>query len=669
MEYKMLFKSIKINNMVIPNRSSMPPMHLHFTPGGEMTEEFIAFYRERAIGEVGLITVGGCTIDDTAGGPLFVGLEDDKFIPGLKKFTGEIHKVSETKVAAQLYHAGRYSFSMLIGKQPVAPSPIASKFTGEVPKELTVEEIRQLEDDFANAAYRAKISGFDAVEILGSAGYIIPQFLSPLTNIRTDEYGGSLENRVRFGVEVIQKTREAVGSDYPLIIRQGGSDFIKGGNTSKDILGIVKFFADAGIDLFNVTGGWHETRVPQITGSVPKAAFSYLATGIRKASGKPVIISNRLSTPEIGEELLRKGLGDLVNFGRPLIADPYLIKKAKEKQEENITPCISCNQMCFDAVFRGEPVGCTVNPLAGKESKIKIEKAEKKKKLVVIGAGPGGLEAAITAASRGHDVTVFEKKEEIGGQIEVAAAPPDKKDFYNLIPYYKNQIKRYNINLKTGIEPTKDDILKENPDMVVISTGGTPITPPFKGVDLPIVVSAEEVLKGDAILGERIVVIGGGAVGVDVSVTLAEVGKISGDTTKFLLEFEAEDCERLTELVTKGSKEITIIEMLDKIGKDIGKSTRWVALSVLRKAEVKMLTRTKALEIQEDGILVENEKEGQFKIPADTIVIAVGYKPNNALYEDLKETFDGKIEIIGDAKKVRKLPDAIQEGFEIGIKL
>ena len=669
MEYKMLFKPIKIKNMEIPNRSSMPSMHLHFTLGGDMSDEFIAFYRERAIGEVGLITVGGCTINDTAGGPILVGLEDDRFIPGLKKFTEEIHRVSETKVAAQLYHAGRYAFSMLIGKQPVAPSAVASRFTGELPKELTIKEIHQLENDFADAAYRAKISGFDSVEILGSAGYIIPQFLSPLTNLRTDEYGGSLENRIRFGVEIIRKTREAVGEDYPLIIRQGGSDFVKGGNTSKDILGIVKFFADAGIDLFNITGGWHETRVPQITGSVPRGAYSYLATGIRKASGKPVIISNRLTTPELGEELLRKGLGDMVNFGRPLIADPYLIKKAKEKQEKNITPCISCNQMCFDAVFMGQRVGCTVNPLAGKEDTIKVEKTAEKKKLVVVGAGPGGLETAITAASRGHEVTIFEKQEKIGGQIEVAAAPPDKNEFYSLIPYYENQIKRYNINLITGETATKDDIVNEKPDLVVIATGGVPITPPFKGVELPIVVSAEEVLKGEAVLGDNIIVIGGGAVGVDVSVTLAEVGKISGDTAKFLLEFEAENCDRVTELVTKGSKNITIIEMLDRIGKDIGKSTRWVALSLLRKGEVKMLTRTKALEIQEDGILVENEADGQFKIPADTIVIAVGYKPNNSLYDELKDSFKGKIEILGDAKKVRKLPDAIHEGFEIGNNL
>ncbi len=670
--YEMLFRPLKIKNMEIPNRTGMPSMHLHYTPGGEMTDKFIAFYRERAKGEVGLIVIGGCSINKTAGGPILVGLEDDRFIPGLKKFTDEIHRVSETKVAAQLYHAGRYAFSFLIGEQPVAPSAVASKLTRELPRELTVEEIKQLEDDFASAAYRAKRAGFDAVELLGSAGYIISQFLSPLTNLRNDEYGGSLENRARFGVEVIKKVREAVGEDYPIIWRQGGSDFMRGGNTSKDIAEAVKFFAEAGVDLINVTGGWHETHVPQITGAVPRAAFAYLAQGIRKATGKPVIISNRIASLDLAEQLLKTGWGDMVNFGRPLIADPYLVKKAKEGRLEEIRPCIACNQLCFDAVFMGQEVGCTVNPYTGRETELTeetITPAEVSKKIVIIGAGAGGLSAAVTAAKRGHKVVVFEKRNEIGGQLDVAAAPPDKREFARLIDYYKNQVKALNIDLRLNTEANVDEILKEQPDEIVVATGGTPIIPPIPGVDSPSVVKAEDVLRGNAILGEKIVIVGGGAVGVDVALYIVDKTQINGEQTKFLLKWEAEECDRVIELLQKSFKEITMIEMLDTIGKDIGKSTRWVALKELVKAGVRMLTRTKALEINDDGVIVENPEEGKYKIEADTIILAVGYKPNNGLVEELKSRFqEEKIHIIGDARKVRKLPDAIHEGFNIALK-
>ena len=668
---KFVFKPLKIKSMEIENRIGMPSMHLNFTPNGAIGEKIISFYKERAKGGVGLIVIGGCSINDTAGGGHLIGLHSDKFIPGLKRLTEEIHKTSQTKIAAQLYHAGRYASSFFIGKQPVAPSPVASKLTKETPKELSIDEIKTIEDDFANAAYRAKISGFDSVEILGSAGYLISQFLSPLTNLRKDIYGGSFENRARFGVEVIKKVREAVGDDFPVMIRQGGSDFVRRSNTTAEILEAIKLFSKAGIDLINVTGGWHETHVPQIAGVVPNAGFAYLAYGIKKATGKPVIISNRVSTIELAAKLIRDGWGDMVNLGRPLIADPYLVNKAREDKTKQIIPCISCNQLCFDAVFKGKEVGCSVNPIAGKELLYQngIKKADKTKNIAIIGAGAGGMSAAIYAAQRGYRVTVFEKKERIGGQLHIASAPSDKKEFSNLITYFENEAKRLNIKIVTNREIKAGDILKDNYDEIIVATGAKPIIPSIENIDSENVVKAEDVLSGQTALKDRVAIIGGGAVGVDAALYILEHSRINAEQAAFLLKWEAETCDKVKELATKGFKDITIIEMLDSIGKDIGKTTRWIALKELAFCGVKMITNAKAKKIEKDGIVIEDKDAKESKIPADTVVLAVGYKPENQLYNILKEKLGDRVHIIGDAEKVAKLPDAVHTGFKLAVEI
>ncbi len=668
---KFVFEPLKIKSMEIPNRIGMPSMHLNFTADGMLNEKFISFYRERAKGGVGLITIGGCSIDDTAGGRYLVGLYDDKFIPGLKLLTQEIHKISQTKIAAQLYHAGRYALSFMIGKQPVAPSAIASKLTKETPKELSVSEIYEIQNDFAQAAYRAKLAGFDSVEILASAGYLISQFLSPLTNKRNDRYGGSFENRANFGIEVIKKVREAVGDNYPIMIRQGGSDFVRGGNTSLEIIEYVKLFCNAGVDLINVTGGWHETHVPQIAGIVPNAGFAYLAYGIKKATHKPTIVSNRVSNIELAAKLIRDGWGDMVNLGRPLIADPYLVNKAKNGKIRQIRPCISCNQLCFDAVFNAKEVGCSVNPIAGKESLFKdgITKIGKNKKVVIIGAGAGGMSAAIYAAQRGCKVVVFEKSNRIGGQLQIASATDDKREFANLITFFENEAERLGIDIFTGEEASVDDILKLNPDEIIVAEGAKPIIPNLENIDNENVTKAEDVLKGLSAIKDKVVIIGGGAVGVDVALYILEHSRINAQQAAFLLKWDAESCERVKELSQIGFKEITILEMLDDIGKDIGKTTRWITLKELTKSKVKMITNVKAKKIEKDGVIVEDKNLNERKIPADTVVIAVGYKPDRTLYDKLSKHFKDRVHIIGDAKKVRKLPDAIHEGFELAMKL
>ncbi|WP_035589824.1 FAD-dependent oxidoreductase [Hippea jasoniae] len=672
MDFKLLFSPITVNSTVIPNRIAMPPMHLNYTPNGYITEQFTAFYRERVKGGVGLIVIGGCSINATAGGPMLVGLDDDKYIPGLKNFVETLKQQGPTVLIAQLYHAGRYAHPFLISQQPVAPSPIPSRLTKAQPKQLTIEEIQAIEDDFANAAKRAIEAGFDGVEILASAGYLISQFLSPLTNKRDDMYGGNLQNRMRFGLEVIEKVRNVIGIDKILSIRLGGSDFMENSNDSDTIKEVAKAFSKAGIDLFNVTGGWHETRVPQITSHQPHATFKYLAYGIKKATGKPTIISNRISTPQIAEQLLRYGWGDMVNFARPLIADPYLPLKAREGKTGFIRPCLSCNQMCFDRILQGKPSQCVVNPFAGKEEKLSedsLKISDKQLNIAVIGGGIAGLTAAVYLAQKNHRVTIYEKGSKIGGKMDIVAAPHAKKDFKKIIEYYKTLLDNLNVSIKLNSKPTIEELKKSGFDYFIVATGSKPFIPDIDGINSVNVKNAEDVLRGEAVIGEKVVIIGGGAVGVDVANYIIDNSTLDGEQAKFLLEWNAEECQKVINLATQPIKKITVIEMLDDIGKDIGKSTRWAELLRLKRAGVEFMVNTTAKSIKENGVVVKTADSRELFIEADAVIIATGYKQENSIAEELKKEFPSKVFVIGDAKKPGKIENAIRDAFEVVLQL
>lgn len=660
-----LFQPIKINNLEIKNRIYLPAMHMAMAVDFQVTDQLVDFYAERAKGGAGMIVVGNATVDEVAGFFQYIGAHDDKFLPGLTKLADAI-KENGARSAVQLNHAGRYSHSALMGgKKPVAPSPLASNLTREVPEELDKEGIDNIVKSFAESALRVKKAGYDAVEILSGTGYLISEFLSPLTNKRTDEYGGSFENRTRFGVEVMKAVRAAVGEDYPLIVRLDNKDFMEGGQSREELTDYAKILVEeCGVDALCVKGSWHEARVPQLTPNVPRGTYAYMARNIKNVVNVPVIASHRINDPSIARELLEDGFCDMVAMARSLIADPYLPEKAMTGRENEIIHCIACAQGCFDNLFKLQAVTCLCNPKAGFENTKAVEKAEKPKKVMVIGGGVAGMSAALAAKERGHSVTIYEKKDALGGQIFLAATPPGRDEFHALAQDYATQVEINNIEVKFNTVVDEALLDSEKPDAVILATGAVPLIPPIPGVEMDHVVQAWDVLMERVTTGEKVVVIGGGAVGVETAMYLAEKGTLSGDAIKFLLVSQAESYETLYELATKGTKEVVIIEMTGKIGTGIGKSTKWVMHGEMARSRVTAKTGARALEITKDHVKIEIGESVE-EIPADTVVLATGAVPVTDLTEILEQK-GIEYKVAGDAGGIALAFDAVHQGFDAG---
>lgn len=662
-----LFTPIELGPIELKNRVVMPAIHLVYTPEGEVNDMLVDFYVERARGGPGLIIVGGCPIDDVSGMHGMTAISDDRHVPGLSRLAAAVHD-GGAKIAVQLYQPGRYAFSGFIdGKQSVSASAVRSKFTGEIPRELAKDEIKWVVGNFAAATKRAKEAGFDAVEILGSAGYLISQFLSPITNMRTDEYGGDFECRMRFGLEVAEAVREAAGPDMAVIIRLAGHDYMPGSNTNTEAALFAVELEKKGVDGFNITGGWHETRVPQIPMNVPRGGYVYLAQGVKEAVKAPVIACNRINDPLLAEKILSRGRADMIGVARGFIADPEWAVKAEAGRAGEINYCIGCNQGCFDHVFALKPVECMVNPRAGHEGEIQVEPAEVKKKIMVVGGGPAGLTFARTAAGRGHEVVLYEKNDSLGGQVKLAAALPERKEMLTMIRSAEALAKSAGVEIRLNHEAGLEDVDREKPDAVVIAAGGEPLPAPFPGGDEPHVVQAWDVLADRVEVGRKVVVIGGGAVGCEAALFVAHFGTLTPEELHFLFLNNAESTETLYQLASKGLKDVALIEMTGRIGSDIGQTTGWIVRQDLARAGIKIMTHTKALEVVDAGVMVEKNDE-QALVQADTIILAVGAKSDNSVAEALKG-LTCEIIAVGDADKPGKAFEAVHGAFAAALKV
>ncbi len=637
-KFEKVLEPIQIGPMKVKNRIVMPSMVTNYaTTDGAVTERFKTYHQTRAKGGVGLITVEATYVHPSGKGfQNQLGIYKDELIPGLKSLTEVVHGCG-AKIAVQLYHAGRQTTSKVTGMSVVAPSPIPCPVKQEMPRELSLDEIKELVEAFGQAARRAKEAGFDTVEIHGAHGYLLNQFLSPYSNKRTDEYGGAFENRMRFPLEVVKKVREEVGEDFAVIYRMSAEEYVPGGLTLEDTRVFARKLVEAGIDALHISGGVYESSAMIIQpAAIPQGCFVENAAAIKEAiNGEvPVIVVGRIKDPVMAEQILREGKADLVAMGRALLADPELPKKVSEDRVEEIRKCIGCNQGCIDRLFQDLDITCLANALTGYEAEFDIETpAEKKKKVLVIGGGPGGLEAARVAALRGHEVVLYEKQAELGGQMRIAAVPPYKEEINDLTAFLINQVKKSDIVIEMGREADERTVQEIRPDAVIVATGSEPIIPKIPGVDQEKVVTAHEVLMGSVSVGEKVVIIGGGLVGCETAEFLADKGK-----------------------------QVTVVEMLDDIAVDVGSLTRALLLNRMVEKKITVLTKSKVREITAEGVIIEKEKGTEEITGIDTVVIAVGSRPRDNLLKSLKGQ-DIPVYAIGDCVKPRKIIDAIHEGF------
>lgn len=670
--YPHLNAELDLGFTTLRNRVLMGSMHVGLEEAPNGFERMAAFYAERARGEVGLIVTGGIAPNERGrpmkGGAMMVNEhEADQH----RIVTQAVH-AEGGKIAMQILHFGRYAY------QPglVAPSALQAPINPFVPHALTGDEVEQTIEDFVRCAALARHAGYDGVEIMGSEGYLINEFIAARTNHRDDEWGGSYAGRMRFAVEIVRRTRQRVGRDFIIIYRLSMLDLVEGGSTLEEVIALAQAIEAAGATLLNTGIGWHEARIPTIATKVPRAAYAWVTQRVMGQVGIPLITSNRINTPEVAERLLAEGYADMVSMARPLLADGDFVRKARQGRADEINTCIACNQACLDHTFGGKITSCLVNPRACHETELVIAPAPAAKRIAVVGAGPAGLSFAVTAAQRGHAVTLFDAASEIGGQFNIAKKVPGKEEFHETLRYFRRQLELGGVALQLGLRVEAAQLIEGGYDEIVLATGIRPRVPAIDGVDHPKVLGYLDVLQGDRPVGERVAIIGAGGIGFDVAEYLTHAGD-SGAVAprKFYAEWgidtgyaqagglaqpQAEPSPRRVHLLQRKST---------KVGDQLGKTTGWIHRTSLKARSVAMGSGVAYERIDDAGLHITVDGQPQL-LEVDNVVLCAGQEPQRELHAALSAA-GCSVHLIGGADVAAELDAkrAIVQGTTLAASL